>query len=90
MTLLAKASSNLTDRPVWGLGARLTTLLCKKITVAKANGVETGSYSSQECTNLAEPSKEGYGCKRAVFPMIMMIFTLKMMMTMFMSEQYKL
>jgi hypothetical protein len=46
------------------LEARLTSLLCKKINVAKSKEVKTG-------LNLAESSKEGYGSKRALFPMIM-------------------
>jgi hypothetical protein len=36
---------------MWGLHARLTILLCKKITVAKSKEVKTGC-------NLAEISKE--------------------------------
>jgi hypothetical protein len=52
------------------LDARLATLLCKrKITVAKSKEVKTGS-------NLAESSKEGYGSKRAVLPMMMMMIHL--------------
>jgi hypothetical protein len=42
------------------LDARLTTLLCKKIIVAKSKEVKTRS-------NLAESSKEGHDSKRAVF-----------------------
>jgi hypothetical protein len=52
--------------PGWGLETRLTTLLCKRITVVKSRDVKTGS-------NLAELSKEGYGSKRAVLPMMMMM-----------------
>jgi hypothetical protein len=48
------------------LDARLTHLLCKKITVAKSKEVKIGS-------NLAESSKEGYGSKRDVLPMVMLI-----------------
>jgi hypothetical protein len=48
------------------LDARLTTLLCKKIIVAKSKEVEIGS-------NLAESSKKGCGLKTAVFPMMMMM-----------------
>jgi hypothetical protein len=44
--------------------ARLRTLLCKKITVPKSKGVTTGC-------NVTESSKEGYGSKRAVLPMMM-------------------
>jgi spore maturation protein SpmB len=51
------------------LDARLTPLLCKKITVAKSRQVKTGS-------NLAESSKEGYGSKRAVLPMVMMMIVI--------------
>jgi hypothetical protein len=50
--------------PAWGLVTRLTTLLCKKIIVAKSKEVKPGC-------NLAESSKEGYGSKRAVFSMMM-------------------
>jgi hypothetical protein len=50
------------------LDARLTTLLCKKITVPKSKGVTNGC-------NLAESSKECYGSKRAVLPMMMMMMT---------------
>jgi hypothetical protein len=45
------------------LEARLTTLLIKKIIVTNSKEVKTGC-------NLAESSKEGYGSKRAVLPMI--------------------
>jgi hypothetical protein len=48
------------------LDARLTTLLCKRITVAKPKEVKTGS-------NLAESSKEDYGSTRAVLPMVVMM-----------------
>jgi hypothetical protein len=41
------------------------TLLFEKITVAKSREVKTRS-------NLAEISKEGYGSKSAVLPMMMM------------------
>jgi hypothetical protein len=43
------------------LGAKLTTLLCKKIIVPKSKEVKTKS------------SKEGYGYKRAVLPLMMMM-----------------
>jgi hypothetical protein len=39
--------------------------------VAKSKEVKTGCSNSQEWTNLAEASKEGYGSKRAVLPMMM-------------------
>jgi hypothetical protein len=45
------------------LDARLMTLLCKKITVAKSKEMKTGwstSRHSQEQTNLAESSERGY------------------------------
>jgi hypothetical protein len=45
------------------LDASLTALLCKKITVAKSKEVKTAC-------NLAKSSKESYGSKRAVFPMM--------------------
>jgi hypothetical protein len=48
------------------LEERLTTLLCEKITVAKSKEVKTRS-------NLAESSKEGYGLKSAVLPIMMMM-----------------
>jgi hypothetical protein len=50
---------------------RLTTLLCKIITVAKSKEVKTG-WS----TNMAEFFKEEYGSKRTVSP-IMIIEILK-------------
>jgi hypothetical protein len=51
-----------------GLAARLTTLLCKKKTiVAKSKEVKTGWSNSQEWTNLAESSNEGYGSKKGSF-----------------------
>jgi hypothetical protein len=46
------------------LEAKLTTLLCKTIIVAKSKEVKTGC-------NLTESSKERYGSKKAVFPMMM-------------------
>jgi hypothetical protein len=52
------------------LDARLTTLLCKNIIVAKSKEVKTGWSNSRY---LAEFSKEGYGSKRAVLPMKMTI-----------------
>jgi hypothetical protein len=53
--------------PGWLLDARLKTLLCERITVAKFKKVKRGS-------NLAEFCKEGYGSKCAVFStMTMMI-----------------
>jgi hypothetical protein len=48
------------------LDARLTTLLCKSISIAKSKEVKTGS-------NLAGSSKEGYGSKSAVLPMMMIM-----------------
>jgi hypothetical protein len=48
------------------LDSSLTTLLCKKITVVELKEVKAGF-------NLEESSKEGYGPKRAVLPMMMMI-----------------
>jgi hypothetical protein len=50
--------------------ARLTTLLCDKITVAKSKEVKTGF-------NLAETSKEGYGSRRAVLPMMMLMIKVR-------------
>jgi hypothetical protein len=49
------------------MNARLTILLCIKIIVAKCKELKTGC-------NLNESSKEGYGSKRAVLPMIMMMY----------------
>jgi hypothetical protein len=49
-------------RPGWGLDARLTTLLCKKIIVAKSKEVKTAP-------NLAESSKKAYGSERAMMIM---------------------
>jgi hypothetical protein len=48
------------------LDARLTTLLCESIIVAKSEEVKTGSNREESC-------KEGYGSKRAVLPMMMMM-----------------
>jgi hypothetical protein len=42
------------------------TLLCKRIIVAKSKEVKT------RCS-LAESSKEGYGSKRAILPMMVMM-----------------
>jgi hypothetical protein len=42
--------------------------------VAKSKEVKTGWYNSQEWINLAESFKEGYGPKRAVSTMIVMIY----------------
>jgi hypothetical protein len=50
--------------PGWELDAKLWILLCKIIIVLKSN-VKTGS-------NLTEFSKEGYGSKTAVLPMMIM------------------
>jgi hypothetical protein len=55
------------NKRTWSLGSRLTTLLCKKIIVAKSKEVKTGY-------NLAGSCKEAYGPKRDVFPMMMMIY----------------
>jgi hypothetical protein len=55
---------------VGGLDAILKNLFCKKNIVAKSKDVKIGC-------DLAESSKEGYGSKRAVLPMMMMM----MMMT---------
>jgi hypothetical protein len=52
--------------PGWGFDARLTTFFCKKIIVAKSKDVKPGS-------NLAISSKEGYGTKRTVLQMMMMM-----------------
>jgi hypothetical protein len=51
---------------VGGLVARLTTLLCKK-KIRYCCEIQR----SENRINLAESSKEGYGSKRAVFPMMM-------------------
>jgi hypothetical protein len=58
--------------PGWMLDRRPTTLLCKKITVAKSKEVKTGC-------NLAESSKEGYGFKRTTLPMMMLMYSLSTM-----------
>jgi hypothetical protein len=44
----------------------MTTSLCKKIIVAKSKEVNPGC-------NPAQSSKEDYGSKRAVLPMMMML-----------------
>jgi hypothetical protein len=54
----------------WGLDLRLTILICKKVTVAKSEEMKT------EC-RLAESCKEGYGSKRDVLPMIMIMMMIK-------------
>jgi hypothetical protein len=54
------------------LEARLTTLLCKRIIVARFKQMKTGC-------NLAEFSKEGYGSKGAVLPLMMMMMMMMMM-----------
>jgi hypothetical protein len=46
--------------------SRLTTSACNKTTVAKSKELKTES-------NMAESSKKGYGSKRAVLPMKMMM-----------------
>jgi hypothetical protein len=48
----------------WGFYTRLITLLCKKTVIAKTKEVKPGS-------NVVEFSKEGYGSKWAVLPMMM-------------------
>jgi hypothetical protein len=58
--------TQITDPPGWGLESRLTTLFCKRNIVAKSKEVKSGC-------NLAVSSKEGYGSKSAVLPMMMMI-----------------
>jgi hypothetical protein len=57
----------------WGLDTMQMNLLCKKFTLAKSNEVETRWSDSQEWTNLAGSSKEGYGSERAVLPVMIMI-----------------
>jgi hypothetical protein len=47
-------------------------LFCKKITVVKSREVKTG---------LAESSKEGYGSKTAVLPVIVVMMMMMMMTT---------
>jgi hypothetical protein len=49
------------------LEAWLTTLACKNIIVVKSKEVKPGC-------NLTKSSKEGSGIKRAVLPMMVMIF----------------
>jgi hypothetical protein len=56
--------------PVTGGHQYRDTMLSKKITVSKLKEDRAGC-------NLTEFSKEGYGSKRAVLPMMMMIFTLQ-------------
>jgi hypothetical protein len=52
------------------LDARLTTLLCKKLLLRNPKS-ENRMVSLK--TNLAESSKEGYGLKKAVMPVMMMM-----------------
>jgi hypothetical protein len=56
----------LVDPPGWGLDARLTTLLCKKVAVTKSKEVKTGC-------NLTESSKEGYGQKKGSFTIVVVL-----------------
>jgi hypothetical protein len=49
-----------------GLDARLTTLLCKQISVTKSKEVKIR-------LKLTESSKESYGPKNDVLPMMMMM-----------------
>jgi hypothetical protein len=45
---------------------RLTTFLCKNLLLQNPKNIKTGS-------NLAESSKEGYGSKKTVLPMMTMM-----------------
>jgi hypothetical protein len=54
-----------------GVDARLKSLLCRKITVAKFRFLKTGC-------NLAGSSKEACGTKSAVLPMMMIMIVLKL------------
>jgi hypothetical protein len=59
------------------LDARLTTLLCKIIVVAKSKEAKTGwSIAYQKQRSLAESCKK----KRAIFSVMMMIMTMMVMM----------
>jgi hypothetical protein len=60
------------------LDARLTTMLCKRISDVKYKDVKTGSI-------LAEFSKDGYGSKSALLQMMMMMVMMMMMTTMTMT-----
>jgi hypothetical protein len=60
------------------LGAKLTSLLCKKIIVAKFKEVKT-AY------NQAESSKESYGSEGAVLPMMMTVSNLSTLNTFYLS-----
>jgi hypothetical protein len=59
----------------------MITLHCKKIVVAKYKGVKAGWPNSQECTSLAETSKDGYDSKRDVLPMMMMMMMMIVIIT---------
>jgi hypothetical protein len=54
------------DPPGLGLDARPTTLLCKRSIVAKSKEMKTGC-------NLADFSKQSYGSRNAVLPVMMMM-----------------
>jgi hypothetical protein len=54
------------------LNARLTTLLCKEF-VTKSKEVKTSCI-------MAEISKEGYGLKRPVLPMLLLLLLMMMVM----------
>jgi hypothetical protein len=58
------------------LDARLKTLFYKKIIVAK--NLKLDGLNPRNGKNLAESSKEGYGSKRAVLPMMMMMMMMMM------------
>jgi hypothetical protein len=68
---------------IGGLDAKLLTLLCKEITVAKAKEVKTGWSNSQELANVTESSKEDYGSKRAVFPTMITMMMIVYDMTLY-------
>jgi hypothetical protein len=57
------------------LDARLTTLLCKKIIVAKPKEVKTGC-------NPTESSREAYGSKRTGLPKLLLLLLMMIMMMM--------
>jgi hypothetical protein len=59
------------------LEARLTTLLCKKIIVAKFKEVKTVDDVTHEQTKPTESSKEGHGSRSSVLPVTMISLTFR-------------
>jgi hypothetical protein len=59
-----------------GVGHKADDLALEKISIVKFKIVKPGWSNSQEWTNMAEFSEEGYGSKRAILlTMLMIILT---------------